>query len=308
MGAGKDTKTNILILGARGNIGRHITQCFSGHSEINLYLSSHSGEGMADLADSAPHAQAVRVDVTEADTVSSAVADMHRVVVISPDFTDENVATGNLVSALEKSGTLRQVIRVLGLWSGQTEEAVPLWMREINATCWQHLTARRLLRDSALPVTLVNPASRYMQNFRSFMGMTIRDRHLIAYPFPQTVPHIDTRDIAEVIVHLLKQDAQEHIDHEYVLTGSSEDVLSCTEVAELFSEVLGFRVEYRDDPRYLHDTMGEQAALFVNYLRWQQETVGDVLDVNDHVERFLGKGPRKFRDWISENADFFGAD
>src|SRR5262249_40369032 len=147
-----------------------------------------------------PSAHALKVDFADASSVAAAVSGKQRIVVISPDFTDEGIATGNLIDSLKRSSSLESVIRVLGLWPKITEREVPTWMRDVNATCWQHLTARRLLKESNLPVTLINPASRYMQNFWSFQGKCIRDQHLIAYPFPITLPHIDTRDISEVIV------------------------------------------------------------------------------------------------------------
>ncbi|MCY3752081.1 MAG: NmrA family NAD(P)-binding protein [Gammaproteobacteria bacterium] len=299
---------NVLIIGARGNIGRHVASCLIDNPEIKLYLASHSDEGRDDLAVAFNEAEAVKVDVNDAGFVSDAVIDMHRVVVISPDFTDERTATGNLIAALKGVDSLQQIIRVLGLFPGLTENRIPTWMREVNATCWQHMTAKRLLEDSGLPVTFVNPVARYMQNYRGFTGTGIRDRHVIAYPFPQVMPHIDTRDIAEVIACILQMNVNDHAGREYILTGAKEDVLSCAAVAELFSSVLGFKVEYRDDRGYFHEMLDpELATLFVDYLRWQQQTIGDLYDVTDGVRGFLDREPRKFRDWIRENADFFRA-
>lgn len=294
----------ILILGARGNIGSHIASSLSGESRVNLYLSSHSENGMAELASRFPAAQTVKVDINDSESVANAVKGMNRIVVVSPDFTNEEVATGNLIAALADSDSLQQVIRVTGLWPGVTEEAVPAWMREKNMTCWQHLTARRLLKNSGLPVTLVNPVSRYMQNYLNFIGPSIRDQHIIAYPYPQTLPHIDTRDIAEVIVHLLQQDAKAHVGREYDITGAKEDVLSCAEVAAMFTSELGFTVEYSDDVECFCEMQGGDRT-FADYLQWQQQTYGDVDSVTNYVSQFLGREPRTLRDWIHENADYF---
>ena len=105
---------------------------------------------------------------------------------------------------------------------------------------------------------------------------------------------------------LLQSDPILHTGKEYFLTGGKEDVLSCEEVAALFSSLLGFEVKYQDDTAYFHEMLGEElATIFADYLQWQQQTVGDCYDVTDQVKTFLGREPRKFREWIEEHAEFF---
>ena len=115
-----------LILGARGNIGSHLASCLQGTAGTDLYLASHSDKGVADLATRFEDASAVKVDLKDAATMVEALQGMHRVVVISPDFTDENLATGNLVAALQGSDSLQQIIRVLGLFPIVQEDDVPV--------------------------------------------------------------------------------------------------------------------------------------------------------------------------------------
>lgn len=295
----------VLVLGVRGNIGRHVAHRLEDNPEIELNLTSHSDAGVSELAAAYPGAQPVKVDINDTKAMARAIEGMQKIVVISPNFIDENIATGNLVSALSGSEAIQQIIRVTGLIPGQGEETIPQWMRGINATCWQHLVATRLLDESGLPVTYVNPTARFMQNYLSYIGTGIRERRLVVYPHPFIMPHIDTRDIAEVLAQLIMDDAGTHIGREYKITGAKEDVLNCAAVADLFTSVLGFQVRHSEDIGYFNELMGEGASILVDYLKWHKDTVGDLHFSTDNVRLMLGKEPRKFRDWIRENADFF---
>ncbi|NIB38042.1 hypothetical protein HBA55_00515 [Pseudomaricurvus alkylphenolicus] len=188
---------NVLIIGARSHIGRSVARYLLGCAEVNLFLGSRSDSGVEDLRTVFPGALVLKIDANCVNSLRGAVGGMHRVVVISSDFANETVVTRNLIEALYGVVTLEQVIRVTGQWP-PVAAAAPKSMQEVNLTAPQLLAAWRLLRESGLPVTLVDLAADDSKNFHRFTGE-------------------GTCSIAEMIAGLLQQESGSQIGREYSL-------------------------------------------------------------------------------------------
>ncbi|MCC7410085.1 MAG: NmrA family NAD(P)-binding protein [Gammaproteobacteria bacterium] len=297
--------TTVLSFGATGNFGRDVPRHLRAvGADLRLRLASSSSEGVAQLRAHHPDAEVVHADLLDPSSLRRAVAGVHKVFVVTPDFMDEETAMGNLVAAARDAGTVRHLLRLLFVLPGVAYADIPPDLRAMHMPQAQHMDARAVLDASGLPVTYLNVLSWSMRNFIWMTGAMIRDTHRIAIPGERSVPYIDPQDVAEVAARILATDAPAQVGECLDLTGAER--LSFSEVARVFSEVLGFAVEYADDPEPLRRRFGPRARVLLDFLRWEHP-YADRFPLTDAVERLLGRPPRTLRQWLVDNADAFRA-
>jgi uncharacterized protein YbjT (DUF2867 family) len=200
------------------------------------------------------------------------------------------------IDAAKRAG----VARVVKLSAVGVSPDTRVFLKRVHAQAEAHLAA------SGLDYTILRPGF-YMQNLLH-AAATIREMNKFFLPMGRgRVGAIDIRDVAEVVLMLLTEAG--HAGQTYVITGP--DSLSFADMASVFSEVLGRRIEYVDMPPeeyrpqlfkwepsewYVDAVM----ALFAGIAR------NDTPDVTDTFARLAGRPPRSFADFVRDHRAAFG--
>jgi len=117
---------------------------------------------------------------------------------------------------------------------------------------------------------------------------------------------IDTTDVGKVLAKVLSEDGHESMNHE--ITGP--EILSFYEVAEIFSQGLGKKVDYVDVPLGAYkETLGQ---FLTN--QWHLDAVidlfkgiadGGIEEKTDTYSELMGESPKSLSEFISENSFIF---
>jgi len=171
----------------------------------------------------------------------------------------------------------------------------------------QHGEAERMIMDSGLPFTFVQP-NFFMQNLL-WSAEPIKTRGELYSSLGSTpASHIDARDIAAVIATTLAEPLDRHAGRIHLLTGPA--ALTFDQVAELFTRVLQKPVRYLN----LSDEQLKAGLLGAGQSEWQATALvelntyarqGHASVVTDTVARITGKPARSLEQWLREHAEAF---
>ncbi|SDJ61506.1 Uncharacterized conserved protein YbjT, contains NAD(P)-binding and DUF2867 domains [Streptomyces indicus] len=168
----------------------------------------------------------------------------------------------------------------------------------------QAAPAERALRDSGADWTIVQ-AAWFMQNFSEgemYGGMQATGE--LAFPAGETLePFIDTRDIADIVVAALTDEA--HIGKAYDVTGPR--LLSFRTAVEEIGAAAGREIPYIPVPAQAYGeilteigTPGPVAEFLVELFETMLD--GHNASVTDGVRQALGRAPRTFEEFVREHA------
>jgi uncharacterized protein YbjT (DUF2867 family) len=171
----------------------------------------------------------------------------------------------------------------------------------------QHGTAERMIMDSGLPFTFVQP-NFFMQNLL-WSAETIGTKGEIYSTLGSTpASHVDARDIAAVIAATLTQPIDRHVGCIYLVTGPA--ALSFDQVAETLSRVVARAVRYVD----LTSDQLKGGLLAAGQSEWQATALielntyarqGHASVVTDTVERVGGRPARTLEQWVRNHVTAF---
>jgi uncharacterized protein YbjT (DUF2867 family) len=231
---------------------------------------------------------------------------MEGVFVITPNGLDERVSMTNLIAALRASGSLIQMLRIVGLHPDESLNRIPRAMRLSGQGIeTQHVVARQILDDSGLPVTFLNCGATFMDNFiRLGQGDSVRRRRKLIWP-EHLVPWIDPRDIGEVAGRLFLSDNHRHIGHFHTMN-NGHDLMRYHEVAALMTELWDEPIAYDGSKDAFFEAfshLGPRCQRLWDYMQYEQDNEV-VWALNDFVERMLGRKPTTLREWLVEHRAF----
>ena len=170
-----------------------------------------------------------------------------------------------------------------------------------------HWLAERALDRSALNVTHLRPTF-FSDQFTLNVRHTIVKESKIIRPYGEAYhAPIATIDLARVIAHILF-DPLAHIGKSYVLTGIER--LSFSEIAALFSELLGRNVHYIDiAPEEFKEDMTRRnfaPSLVEHHMKAALDYREGLFDqTNNLVEEITGRPPMTFREFINMHIEKF---
>ena len=164
-----------------------------------------------------------------------------------------------------------------------------------------HYKVEQRLIEMGLDYTFLR-CSFFMQNLSTTQRAEIRERSEISVPVGRArTSFLDVRDIGEVAALALVKDG--HARKIYDLTGA--EALDYYEVADLFSEVLGRKIVYRNPTMLgyaLRQLFGGAPLPYVLVTAWlynnTREGMADV--VTNEVQRLLGRPPVSMRQFIED--------
>lgn len=170
-----------------------------------------------------------------------------------------------------------------------------------------HWLAERLFDASPVNVTHLKPTF-FADHFVLNMRHTIAKDNRIIRPYGSASHSpITSLDIGRVAAAVLT-DPTRHIGKSYVLTGL--DRLSFTEIADIFSEMLGRPIVYVDVPADEFKADMERRQFAPSLLEHHMQSSKDYRDgrfdaTNTLVGDITGQEATRFRDYISENLAMF---
>ncbi len=304
---------SILIFGAKDHIGSAVAKYIKQHSpETKIRLATHKKENLGLLNTMFPDLEAVVADFFDIDSLRSALQGIESVFQISPDVFHEDDLVNNMLTACEEAGSIKHIVRILGTPPDASFDIIPAELKKFRYyPAMQHLVARERYRDSGLPVTFVNVAGYYMDDFLRMFSPPLFEEKTIRVAFNKTLAWVDHVDVADLSAKLLLSTPTEYIGKTLDITG--KDLLQFSEVAALFTKILGVKVKYDGDEENFYRSIkpvfsqlwGEKAPkYFMKYFEW--ETQHDHLfTLTHHVKEILGREPKSFAAWINEHREIF---
>jgi uncharacterized protein YbjT (DUF2867 family) len=312
----KPALESIAIFGASGHIGGPMARYLRYHApQVRLRLISSNADKAEQLRADFPGIDVVVANYRDPASLASALAGIEGLFVLTTQPMDERQAMTNLVQAVRQCGTLRHMIRVVGLFPDFNPRRIPQSLKDFGMGLEiQHPIARQVLEEADMPVTFLNIGASYIDNFlRMIPGL--QENATVVWP-NREVPYIDPRDLGEVAARLLLSDDARHIGQFYTLN-NGEPGITTEQVAALMSEVFqrpiahdGSREGFMNFFAPLLEA-GVVPAALPAYLWDFFEFEGDNAPAwvaNQFVERTLGRKPTTVRAWLLEHKHLFFAD
>ena len=278
-------QTNILVIGALGNVGAEVVKCLQtkgvGVRAADLFperVTQRFGEGV----------EPVYFDFSKPETYAAAFQGIHKLFLMRPpQITDIQKIMVPALEAAKAAGVKQMVF--LSLIGIEQNKIVP------------HYKVEQWLLSSGLDYTLLR-CSFFMQNLNTVHRAEIRDRDEIYVPVGKAkTSFLDVRDIGAVAALALTQPG--HEKKAYDLTGS--EALDYYQVAELFSQVLGRKITYKNPSGFgffVRQLQNKSKLMFALVTTWlYSNTKSGMADVlTGEVEHLLGRKPILMRQYIED--------
>jgi len=240
-------------------------------------------------------AEALVGDMTERASAQKALQGIERVYLIAPT-TEQLFAIEHLWA---------EEARKAGIYSIVKQSEIGADPVSFSPLLQQHGRAEAAIRTSGVPYTILRTLY-FMQNFGPMYAQSIRTSGVICAPLGDArISYVDARDVGAVAAQLLTEEG--HQDQQYEVTGP--EVLSCGELAEIFSAVLHVPVRYTD----ISDEEARQAFL-KRYSAWTAHAVLTLLQyyrqgggarVTRVIEDITAHKPRTVVTYLTEHLQTF---
>ena len=286
----------ILVTGATGTNGRLVIQeLLNAGQQVRAMVQDPARAG--DLQQAG--AKLVVADFDTVHTLDAALAGVDRALLISP--VDQRLVEREIrFIERAKKADLKHLVKFSAI--GAHPAASFTWGR-------QHGTSERLIMDSALPFTFVQP-NFFTQNLL-WSVETIKTRGEIHSSIGTTpASHVDARDIAAVITAVLTEPLDHHAGRIHLVTGPA--ALTFDQIAEVGSQVVGKLVRYVN----LSDERLKAGLIASGQSEWQADALlelntyarqGHASVVTDTVQRVTGRPARTLAQWFTDHAGAFRA-
>lgn len=282
------TNGTILVIGATGNVGRHVATRLAGRG-LPVRALCRDPEAARDRLPAA--VEVVDGDLTRPDSLAAALDGVGRVFLLWPFFTTEHLPA--VVAALAARPRHVVYLSALHVSDDQPAEESGIW------------GAVEAALRAAGPAWTMLRAGGFATNALEWAGQAYTG--VVRAPYGEAARSlIHERDLADVAVAALT-DPRRHAGATYLLTGP--EPVTMAEQAWLIGEAIGRPVRWDEQP--LHEARDELAARYGDAefaaagLAYWATLVDQPEPVTDTVERVAGHPARPFRDWAAEHAADF---
>ncbi|MCX4766688.1 NAD(P)H-binding protein [Streptomyces sp. NBC_01275] len=276
---------NILLTGATGQVGRHVTRSLaaSGHRVRALTRSPGAATTPAGV-------EVVQGDLERPDTLSAALEDIERMYLFPVPETAHEVA------ALARKAGVRHIV-VLSSSSVLGED-------ENNHSARHHRAVERAVEDSGVEWTFVRP-DEFAGNVLWKWGPSIRAENVVRAPYGRAARAlVHEADVAAVAAAALLGDG--HAGARYEVTGP--EALTQIEQVRVLAEATGREIRFEELSREegraaLSGAMPPPVVeMVLDYLAESAVVPGPVTTV---VRDVTGREPRTFAQWAADHVDGF---
>lgn len=278
---------NILIIGAAGNVCIEVINLLS-KKDVNIRIACRN-PGRAQKMN-IPSAEIKEFDYHHPESFQNLFEGIDNWLLVSPPaHLRLHHQIGKMVEIAKKAG-VKNVVNVSTL--GIQDDTDP--MRQIE----------KYIEDSGMHFTFLRPNT-YMQHFNTYFRQSIIEEDAIRLPAGEArTSFLDLRDAAEVAeIELTKTQLE---NKTFLLTGN--DALSLFEIADIFTEELGRKIEYKevDENEYRvmlktdgwYDESIDASISLCHFVKqgWNAMITSGVVDI-------LGREPNTFRNYIKDYAE-----
>ncbi len=282
----------ILVIGANGNIGRHVVSQLSGQGvEVRALVRNPSANRLL------PPVEVARGDLTVPESLEGCLDEIDAVFLVWA------APPGSVAAALKR--ILKRARRIVFL-SSPYKTAHPFFQGgQPNPVSALHAEIERLIEISGVEWTFLRPGM-FSGNALRWWAPQIRAGDVVRWPYlaAPTAP-VDERDIASAAVRALCEDG--HAGAEYVLTGPES--LSQAEQVGIIGQAIGrpLLVEEISPNEARQELLAQipNAVVVDMLLRAWSAAVGQPALVTSTVEEITGAPARTFLDWATEHAGEF---
>lgn len=270
---------NILVLGASGNVGSHLSHILTEQGHTVLKATSQEPKSP----------EQIHLNLLTGEGVSDALGKADAAFLLAPPgYVNQDELLNPVIDQAKAHGVKKVVL--MTAMGANVDERTPFRKAEIH------------LEKSGLDYNIIRP-NWFMQNFHTFWIQGILEQNTIFLPTGQAKgSFIDARDIASVAAKLLTSDT--HKNQDFDLTGS--EALDHNEVADILSKVTGKPITYEDiSPGVMQEQL-IAAGLPKDYVGF----LGIILDafkqgyaesVTPAVETITGQAPIRFEKYAQDH-------
>jgi len=282
----------ILLTGATGKTGSETARALAAKGAKVRALVRNAEKATALKAAGIELASG---DVTDPASVTRAMADVERLLILLPNSQRQLELEKQLVDLARQAG-VRHIVKMSSM------EAVAAARSPIPRAHW---AAEEYIRASGLAWTMIKP-NFFMQNLLG-SAKSIKESKLFSLPMGDgRTAMADARDIGAVTAEALAGTG--HEGKGYEITGP--ELLSFHQVAERFSEVLGTTIRYvpADPAAYLailkRVLPNEWHANAVSEL-FREIAEGEAPHVTDTFTRLMGRKPISLAQFLRDHSGAF---
>lgn len=285
----------ILITGASGSAGGAVLRevMKTGEPFRAMYRSKE------DAVKAPANVPVVIADYADKATLARALEGVDRVYLVCAPVKELVELESNMIDACKAAG-VKHVVLNSALGASHYKKSFPSW----------HHIVEEKLKNSGLGYAILQPNS-FMQNVPQFWGPSIRTQGAFYVALADSrESFIDVRDVGAVAAKILVSPAAHH-GKTYELNGP--EALTCTQVAEKVSRVTGRNVQYVAIP----EEAQRKAMLEMGMPEWQVTALLDLQqyfiggkggDVDDTIQKIVGRPPLTMDKFLEEFADSFRAE
>jgi uncharacterized protein YbjT (DUF2867 family) len=283
----------ILVTGATGLNGKELLRVLSAKDVAVRALVRNPAK--ADAIAALPHVELVQGDMSRPETLTGALRDVDRAMLISSSAPDMLEVQSNFIDAAKKAG-VKHVVKLSGI------------MPELDSAfrfARMHGEIEKRLEASGMAFTHLRAGEFMPAYFRQVPNITAKGAMFLAMGDAR-IASIDVGDIAEIAALVLTGSG--HEGKTYPLTGA--EALSMTEVAEKLSAATGKTIRYVNVPP--EDARKAQlAAGMPSYLAdalfelFAERRNGKEATVWPDAAALLGRRPTSFDEFARRNAAVF---
>ncbi|MDO6693103.1 SDR family oxidoreductase [Aliiglaciecola sp. 3_MG-2023] len=285
----------ILVIGATGKTGSNVVKNLldKNCSVRALVRSEEKARALRDAG-----VDVIIGDVSSKDLVHKAMDKVTKVFLLLPNGQDQLTLEKNVIDAAVEA-KVSLFVKQSSLESVEgTTKPIPK----------MHLASEAYLKSCGLNWVMIRPT--FFAQMLLTCAPAIRARDALTFPMGLgKVAATDARDVAEVVAKVLTEDG--HENKSYDLTGP--ELLSFEEIAHIFTEVLGRKISYVDQP--LADYRGILEKFIPD--AWRVSAVceelkgladGSTQHTTQVIQILLGREPRSVRQFLTEYAKAFSPD
>ena len=284
----------ILITGATGKTGSAAVQELS-NQNIPFRVLIRNEEKRNQITDMGGE---VIIGAIEDDAaLNQAMEGVQKALVLLPNSEQQLFLEKKVVDAALEAN-VQHIVKMSSM------EAVPEATSPIPKL---HMQSENYIKNSGMNWTMIKP-NFFMQNLLG-SGKTIVEQNKFFLPMGEgKAGMIHTKDVGTVIAKVLSEDG--HEGQNYEVTGP--EILSFHDVAEIFSKVLGKKVDYINVPI---DEYKKTLSQFLTN-QWHLDSVidlfkdiaeGGIEDKTDTFQDLIGKSPCSLEQFIQEYSFVFNA-
>lgn len=280
--------TRIAVIGATGTIGQAVTEELASSGMSDVVAISRR----VDAASLPPGVRAMQADLTNAESLDGALAQVDAVFLVWTAGPDAAPA------AIER---IARHARRIVLLSAPYKTPHPLFQQP-NPMAAMQARIEGLIEASGVEWTFLRPGM-FAANAIGWWAAQIRKGDVVRWPYGEaaTAP-IGERDIAAVAVRVLQDDG--HAGRDYVLTGPES--LTQAQQVSIIGQVLGRDVVLEEIPPEQARAELPFPPMAMNMLldAWRA-AVGLPAFLTNDVAQITGRQPHTFREWVARNVSAF---